>query len=164
MSPARTAEDHHADALRDAFATWASGVTVVTARDDDGRVYGMTVAAFAPVSVEPPLVLACVHNDAPLATVLEEGVRCAVSILTEGQKRAATTFADRFTVAGDLLTDDDVPAVRDAAATFACTTREVIDGGDHRVVVMRVDQVTVAGELRPLVYWSRAYTRLTVDS
>lgn len=164
VTPARTAEDHHDDALRGAFAAWASGVAVVTARDDDGRVYGMTVAAFTPVSVRPPLVLACIHNDAPLASLLEAGVRCAVSILTEGQKRAATMFADRFSMPGDLLTDDDVPVVRDSAATMLCTTHEVLDGGDHRVVLMRVDDASVVDqELHPLVYWSRAYRQLAAD-
>ena len=121
VSPAPLDEDRRRDAVRAAFATWASGVTVLSARDDDGRVYAMTVAAFTPVSVDPPLVLACVHNDAPLASVLEEGVRCAVSILSEGQKRAATSFADRYAVAGDLLTGDNVPSVVDAGAILVAT-------------------------------------------
>lgn len=165
VSPMRTAEDHHEDALRDAFAAWPSGVSVVTARDDDDRVYGMTIAAFTPVSVEPPLVVACIHNDAPLASLFEVGTRCAVSILTEGQKRAATTFADRFSIPGDLITSDEIPVVRDAAATFLCTAREVHDGGDHRIVLLRVDEVATGGpDLRPLLYWSRAYRRLAPES
>ncbi|HEX6588554.1 MAG TPA: flavin reductase family protein [Longimicrobiales bacterium] len=164
VSPARTANDHLDDALRGAFAAWASGVSVVSARDDDGRVYGMTIAALTPGSIDPPLVLVCIHNDAPLASVLDGGVRCALSILNEGQKRAATSFADRFSVGADLLTGDDVPAVRDAAATLRCTTRDIHDGGDHRIVVLSVDDVRVAGdEPRPLVYWQRAYRRLTAD-
>lgn len=164
VSPMRTAEDHHDDALRAAFAAWPSGVSVVTARDDDDRVYGMTVAAFTPVSVDPPLVLVCIHNDAPLASLFEEGVRCAVSILTEGQKRAATTFADRFSIPGDIISKDEIPVVNDAAATFLCTTREVHDGGDHRIVLLRVDEARTGGsDLRPLVYWSRAYRQLAPE-
>ena len=53
-------------------------------------------------------------------------IRCAISILNEGQKRAATNFADRFTVPGDLLTDDElqemdrrVHEIVDDAAEFA---------------------------------------------
>ena len=161
VTPPQPSDEHGEDALRDAFAAWASGVAVVTARDDDGRVYGMTVAAFTPVSVDPPLVLVCIHNDAPLGSLFESGVRCAVSILTESQKRAATMFADRFALPGDLLTDENVPAVRDAAATFRCTARDLLDGGDHRIVVLHVDDAVVTGaQQRPLVYWSRAYTRV----
>lgn len=164
VSSARTGSDPRDDAMRDAFAAWASGVAVVTARDDDGRLYGMTIAAFTPVSVDPPLVLACIHNDAPLASLIDEGVRCGISILTEGQKRAATTFADRFSVPGDLLSDDEVPVVREAAATLHCTTAEVRDGGDHRIVILRVDEATTAdAELHPLLYWSRAYRQLSPE-
>ncbi|HUF11765.1 MAG TPA: flavin reductase family protein [Longimicrobiales bacterium] len=155
-------DDDAADAVRHAFALWASGVAVVTARDDDGRVYGMTVAALAPVSIDPPLVLACIHNDAPLASVLLPGVACGMSILTEGQKRAATTFADRFTVPGDLLVDEgDVPVVADAAATLLGTVDRVYDGGDHRIAIVRVEHVSASQpELPPLVYWRRGYRRL----
>ena len=164
VSPARTGEDHHEDALRDAFAAWASGVAVLTARDDDGRVYGMTVAAFTPVSVDPPIALACIHNDAPLASLLDAGVRCAISILNEGQKRAATNFADRFTVPGDLISDDEVPALVDAAATLVGTVAAVHDGGDHRIVVVRIDDASVRDEqVPPLLYWQRSYRRIAPD-
>ena len=164
VSPARTGEDHHEDALRDAFAAWASGVAVVTARDDDGRVYGMTVAAFTPVSVDPPLALFCIHNDAPLASVLDVGSRCAVSILDEGQKRAATNFADRFTVPGELITDEYVPALVDAAAKLVGTVGAVHDGGDHRIVVVRVEEaVARGGDVPPLLYWHRNYRRVAPE-
>ena len=154
--------DEAGQRVRDAFSHWASGVAVVAARDDDGRLYGMTVAALTPVSVDPPLLLACIHNDAPLASVLVRGVRCGISILSEGQKRAASTFADRFTVPGDLLVDDgDAPLVADAAATLVGAVEEVYDGGDHRIVIVAVTEVSVSSEaMPPLLYWKRQYSRL----
>ena len=163
VSPAPLEEDRRQDTLRAAFAVWASGVSVLTARDDDGHVYAMTIAAFTPVSVDPPLALACIHNDAPLASVLDEGMRCGVSILSEGQKRAATSYADRFAVATDLLTHGDVPTVTDASATLIGTVERVDDGGDHRIVVIRIDEATTSGDLPPLVYWTRSYRRLAAE-
>lgn len=160
ISPTRTAEDHGEDALRDAYAAWATGVAVMTARDDDGRVYGMTVAAFTPLSVDPPLVIACIHNDAPLASLLEAGVACAISILNAGQKRAATTFADRFAVPGGLLTDEPLPVVADSAANLLGRVAAVHDGGDHRIVVVRVETVRTGPGDQPLLYWQRAYRQL----
>lgn len=148
--------------LREVFAHWASGVAVVTARDDDGHVYGMTVAAFTPVSVDPPLALLCVHNDAPLASVLVAGSPCGVSILTEGQKRAAGMFADRFSLPGDVLTvEDGVPVVADAAATLIGAVDAVHEGGDHRIVVVRIRRASLSGnDGGPLLYWRRAYRRI----
>lgn len=164
VSPAPLEEDRRQNSLRAAFAVWASGVTVLTARDDDGRVYAMTIAAFTPVSVDPPLALACIHNDAPLASVLDTGMRCGVSILSEGQKRAATSFADRFAVATELLSDDETPIVMDAPATLVGTVERVDDGGDHRIVVIHIEEANTSGDLPPLVYWTRSYRRLAADS
>lgn len=160
--PGDAAAEAATEALREVFGRWATGVSVLAARDDDGRVYAMTIAALTPVSVDPPLILACIHNDAPLASVLVPGTPCAVSILTEGQKRAATTFADRFTMPGDLLTDHgDAPVVVDAAATLVGAVDVVHDGGDHRIVVLRIGRVSApAGALPPLLYWDRGYRRM----
>ena len=44
--------------FREALGRWASGVTIVTSRSG-GRIHGMTVSAFASVSLDPPLVLFC---------------------------------------------------------------------------------------------------------
>ena len=164
VSPAPLEEDRRRDAVRAAFANWASGVAVLTARDDDGHLYAMTVAAVTPVSVDPPLILVCVHNDAPLASMLDEGVRCALSMLNEGQKRAATNFADRYTVPGDLLTDEHLPVVADSGATLVGAVEHVYDGGDHRIVVIAIDTAHVGtGDLPPLVYWTRTYRQLAPE-
>lgn len=158
------ADAARADAARDAFAHWLTGVAVLAARDEP-HTYAMTVGSLAPVSVEPPMLLVCVHNDAPLATVLEPGVACSVSVLDEAQKRAANVFADRFAVAGDLLEDlDGVPAVRGAPVVLIGTVDAVHDGGDHRIVVLALRRIrTAGGEGGPLAYWRREYRRLRVD-
>ena len=48
--------------FRRALGQFAAGVTVVTTRDGQGRSLGLTVTAFAAVSLEPPLVLVCVDH------------------------------------------------------------------------------------------------------
>ena len=50
-----------ADLFKRALRRWASGVTVVTARDG-GELFGMTVSAFNSVSADPPLVLVCANQ------------------------------------------------------------------------------------------------------
>ena len=61
------------DALKDVYARWATGVTVVTARAGD-RVHGMTVSAFTEVSLEPPLVLVCIDKTANTQGVIAEAI------------------------------------------------------------------------------------------
>ena len=50
------------DTFRSVLGRFASGVSIVTARDDAGVDHGMTVSAFASVSLEPPLVLVCIDH------------------------------------------------------------------------------------------------------
>jgi flavin reductase (DIM6/NTAB) family NADH-FMN oxidoreductase RutF len=68
-------------------------------------------------------------------------------------------------VPGDLLTDEDLPVVAEAATTLRGRVSRIHDGGDHRIVVVAIDAASVAsGELPPLLYWRRGYRKLTADS
>ena len=83
-----------AAAFRHALGRFPSGVTVVTVRGDDGRDYGMTVSAFASLSLEPPLVLVCVGDDATIAGAVAAAGHFAVSVLSQDQEPLARRFAD----------------------------------------------------------------------
>ena len=50
--------------FRAALSRFASGVTVVTTRDKEGMLHGLTVSAFSSVSLEPSLVLVCIEKTA----------------------------------------------------------------------------------------------------
>jgi flavin reductase (DIM6/NTAB) family NADH-FMN oxidoreductase RutF len=75
-----------ADALRDAFSLWATGVTVVTVKDESG-IHGLTASAFTPVSLRPPLVLVCIGKGAAALTHVQDAGHFTVNILDAGQKR-----------------------------------------------------------------------------
>jgi flavin reductase (DIM6/NTAB) family NADH-FMN oxidoreductase RutF len=45
--------------FRHAMGHFATGVTVITSLDGDGRPVGTTASAVTPLSLDPPLVLAC---------------------------------------------------------------------------------------------------------
>ncbi len=58
------------DLFRAVLGRFATGITVTTTRDAEGRDHGMTVSAFASLSLEPPLVLVCIANEATMATAM----------------------------------------------------------------------------------------------
>src|ERR1044071_2410525 len=91
------------DEFRAALSRFVSGVTVVTTIGIDDRPAGITVSAFASVSLEPPMVLACIDKKASLHAHLTEGSRFAVNILSEDQQHISRLFAskdeDRFSTA-----------------------------------------------------------------
>lgn len=140
--------------LRDAFALWASGVTILTVVDAQGAT-GMTATAFTPVSLEPPLLLVCVHRDAPILPRLLEAGRFTVNVLAEGQRGLASAFADRFPV--HLRAIDSEGAIGDALASITCSVEAAYPGGDHQIVVGKVKGVRTEGGRGALLYYDRGY-------
>src|SRR3989454_9878602 len=88
------------DAFRRALGHFATGVTVVTTCDSDGRPTGLTASAFSSVSLDPPLVLVCVDHKAQSYPALLERGRFAVNVLRRDQemvsRRFPSTRLDKF--------------------------------------------------------------------
>jgi flavin reductase (DIM6/NTAB) family NADH-FMN oxidoreductase RutF len=156
------------DAFRRAIGHFASGVTVVTTVSK-GVDHAMTASAFVSVSLEPILVLVCVDKEARFRDAVLESGKWGVSILAEGQRRAADWFAmkgrpligqlDRFPHhRGDLT---GAPLLDGAVAWLECRTTAVHDGGDHDIVVAAVLSAReVDRDGAPLVHHRGRYGRL----
>ncbi len=145
---------------RDAMARFASGVTVVTTRDDLGHPYGFTASSFCPVSMEPPLILVCIGRSALAFDAFLACRRFVVSILADHHREVAERFgtkhADKFGGGGLTATPDGLPAVRDALAVVECDTAGRVDAGDHVILLGAVYRLRTAPG-RPIVYSDRAY-------
>ncbi|HEV7655624.1 MAG TPA: flavin reductase family protein [Mycobacteriales bacterium] len=147
-----------ADAFRGALAHVPMPVAVVTALDSGGEPHGMTIGSLCSLSVAPPLVLFCVDRGAAAHGVLCRAERYCLSVLGAGQEEVARRFAhrapDRF--AAQVVGLDGLPAIDGALMWLSCDRHQVLDGGDHSIIVARVDSVRV-GPGRPLVYHDRGY-------
>ena len=71
--------------FREVMGHFATGVTVVTARDEEGKAVGLTVSAFTSVSLQPTLLLICLHRNAESHATIAEGGAFAVNILSVHQ-------------------------------------------------------------------------------
>lgn len=153
-----------ASAYRAALAHFASGVTVVTARAADGRDHGMTISAFASLSLEPPLVLACIDLAATLLPQLRAADFFGVSILSSGQEEISARFAEKGIVRTDgiaLVRSEQGPALIDGAtAHLVCRRVAEHAGGDHAIIVGEVVRADAFGGA-PLLYFDRRYAHLT---
>src|SRR6202795_2128044 len=92
------------DEFRAVLGRFPSGVTVVTTRGADGADQGMTVSAFCSVSLEPPLILICIEENASVYDALTTAPGFAVNILSAKQEQVARRFSiidiDRFEAMG----------------------------------------------------------------
>lgn len=150
--------------FRHLLGAFASGVTVVTARDPGGQPAGMTASAFCSVSLEPPLVLVCVGYASGFHEVLKATPRFGVNVLAADQATLSVRFAGdastRFTgVALEPDTGDDLPRIGGTTAFLVCETVEVFPGGDHAIFVARVLEGEVS-DRPPLLHHQGAYRRL----
>ena len=80
-------------AFRQALSQLAAGTSIVTTRDEDGRLFGMTATAVTSVSLDPPLVLVCVDNRVRTAAVLQAQAPFVVQFLAANQEALARRFA-----------------------------------------------------------------------
>jgi flavin reductase (NADH) len=148
-----------ADLLKDALARWASGVSIFAVRAQ-GRVHALTVSAFVPVSVEPPLVLAALGPNAAALPYLEEGTTFAISLLTAAQRGLASRFADSFPVGPAPFPETGPPVVEDALATLVCEVTEILPRGDHTLVIGAVRDARAGLASPALAYYRRDYHSL----
>src|SRR5436853_7262900 len=86
---------HDPRTLRDALGCFATGVTVVTCLNDEREPAGLTVNSFTSVSLDPPLLLLCVHKKAASAPALAKASHFAVNVLQTGQQPASIRFSTR---------------------------------------------------------------------
>jgi flavin reductase (DIM6/NTAB) family NADH-FMN oxidoreductase RutF len=151
-----------ADGFRDVLGRFASGVTVLSTRDADGRDRGMTVSAFSSLSLDPPLVLACIGHDATIAGSIEGAAHFGISMLGDDQeplsRRFADPDADRFDGVPFARGNLGVALLDGALAHLECRIVARHEGGDHTIVVGEVLHVS-ARDGRPLVHYRGEYGR-----
>lgn len=153
--------------LRAAFGSYMTGVTVVTAKSDDGSHVGFTANSFTSVSLDPPLLLICPGKHLKSFEVFKKTSHFAINILAEDQEDVSNRFAsskgDRF---GQTKWKEDQfgsPIIDGVAAHFSCSLFQCIDAGDH---IILIGQVESFGNNPPkgLGYASSGYFNLSQQS
>ena len=165
LSEYRTGSDPRT--LRDALGCFATGVTVVTCFDGDGQPFGLTANSFTSVSLDPPLLLVCVHKLAASAAALEGSPSFAVNVLQTGQQPASIRFStradDRFGINDWSPGEFGAPVLRESLGVFECERHAIHDGGDHYILVGKVLKASFDATLDPLLFFRGRYRRLHFD-
>ena len=151
------------NAFREAMSSFPSGATIVTTSDSDGRWWGFTASSFCSVSMDPPLVLTCLANSAQCFPAFAEAARWNIHVLQHRHADLAMRFATRgaakFDGAGFQPDADGLPLLAGVSISLRCATYSKVDGGDHLVLIGRVEEVDM-GEEMPFVYFRRKFHSL----
>lgn len=147
--------------FRNALGRFATGVCVITANPDGHAPFGMTVNSFASVSLDPPLVLWSLQNNSECYPAFELASGFTVNILAHDQQALSNLYAKK----GDHALRDDHyrlgrnghPILLGALTCFECSTHAWHEGGDHKILVGKVEDVIDRPTGKPLVFYSGSY-------
>jgi 3-hydroxy-9,10-secoandrosta-1,3,5(10)-triene-9,17-dione monooxygenase reductase component len=150
--------------FRRALGSFATGVTIITTRDAEGEPVGLTVNSFNSVSMNPPLVLWSLANEAMSLPAFRDADYWAVHILATDQEDLSTRFAKR---GEDKFADLDIeegrggiPLLKGCTARFQCRTASSYQGGDHLIFIGEVLNYDHF-ENPPLVFHGGRYAHAT---
>lgn len=157
------------DDFKRALGQFASGVTIITTLDAQGRPTGLTASAFTSVSLAPPMILVCVAHSSNSYPSLQAARRFAVNILSQGQDKLSNRFAtssipgpEKFDGVEFRKSALGLPLLEGAIVHIECTTAHAYPGGDHTIFVGQVEAAHVADapSVEPLLYYRGRYGRL----
>lgn len=153
-----------AESFRNALGRFATGVTVVTGIGGDGSAIGLTVNSLASVSLEPPLVLFCIDVATPSYRAFADTSAFALNVLSQDQQALSNNFAtsvdNKFKDIEYDIWELGCPILKGCLANLECRKEAIHDGGDHKIIIGRVEKLAVSGDGRPLLYFQGKYTRL----
>jgi flavin reductase (DIM6/NTAB) family NADH-FMN oxidoreductase RutF len=149
--------------FRRVLGHWVTGVAVVAARNANGAPCGLTANAVASLSLNPPLVLACVDHTADSHDCIRAAGSFSINILADDQERLARRFAawdltEKFQGVPYHAAPSGAPILDEALAWIDCRLHESLPGGDHTIFIGEV----LSGDARqgtPLLYYRGGYGR-----
>ena len=162
-------------AFRRALGQFPTGVAVITGLSvEDHKPVGLTVSSFNSVSLDPPLILWSLSRSSRNLSSFAAGRPHVVHVLARSQEALARRFASaepdkfcgidleskRLELEGETR---ELPSLLGWTARFSCVTESVYPGGDHCIIVARVDSHEVA-PTTPLVFVRGRFAGVDCDS
>jgi flavin reductase (DIM6/NTAB) family NADH-FMN oxidoreductase RutF len=151
--------------LRNIFGKFATGVSIVSFVGEDNNPIGITVNSFTSVSLDPPIALWCVDKKSELCEILINKKNYVFNFLAENQTDLAIKLAEKD---NHILNDIDCnikeygPILKDSLGWVACSKREIIEQGDHFIILGNVDKISpISDDRKPLVFWSGGFQNLS---
>lgn len=151
--------------FRTVLGHFPTGVAAVTAVDDQNEPIGMVVGSFTSVSLDPPLIAFLPDKGSTTFPRIRESGRFAVNVLSARQesicRKLASKGSEKFTGLSWSLSPLGSPILDRVVAWIDCELTDVIDAGDHYIVLGAVKGLEVAGPGLPLLFFQGGYGSFT---
>lgn len=156
-----------ARAFRQTVGQFATGVTVVAAKAGED-VLAMTANAFTALSLDPPLVLFCTGRRTKIGQAIESVAGFTINVLASDQQDLSTYFAGAWTHPErppfTFIEWEGGPRLDGVVCAIGCALEQVLEGGDHWIVIGRVLALHRMPRACPLVFYGGRYAALGATS
>ena len=139
-----------ADAKKTALRMIPYGIYVLTAQDKDGSIAAATVNWVTQTAFAPPLVVVGVKTDSGAYGIVKKTGHFALNMLGKGQQGVAFAFFKPTQVADGKISGQaykagstGAPLLTAAAAAVECKVTDIVERGDHHIVVGEVVEAHV---------------------
>lgn len=160
LSPFGTSE-FDARQFRTAMGQFCTGVTIITTLGPDDQPAGFACQSFAALSLDPPLVIFCAMKTSRTWPLIEERGAFCVNMLASRQQEVSAKFGapgeDKFAGVEWDPSPLGLPVIRYCLTWVECAVENVIDGGDHLIVVGRSHTLGEILQDKPLLFYRGGY-------
>ena len=150
--------------FRKTLGAFATGITVISALSPEGKPIGVTISSFNSVSLDPPLILWSLALKSPNLEAFRNARHFAVNVLSAKQQhlsdRFASPLADRFAYIPTRTGLSGTPLLEGCCAWFECTNEVQYPGGDHLILIGRVERFAKGEADSPLLFHNGCYRQL----
>lgn len=153
--------------FRNAMALLGGAVSVITTDGAAGR-FGFTASAVCSVTDQPPTLLVCMNRSSYSNVHFKSnGVLC-VNVLSADHQGTSGVFANRelsmeqrFGSAQWQVLESGSPVLDEALVSFDCRIAQAHEVGSHTIFYCEILDLKMGGSQEGLVYFNRAYHRLS---
>jgi flavin reductase (DIM6/NTAB) family NADH-FMN oxidoreductase RutF/DNA-binding IclR family transcriptional regulator len=146
---------------REVMGHYPTGVTVVTGTSPDGDPIGMVVGTFTAVSLDPPLVAFMPTTTSGTFGLMRDSAAYCINVLAHDQLDLCRVMAvprpGKFDDTAWSMSEHGAPVLHDAVAHIHCRPKEVIEAGDHLIVLCEVRAMRVTRPVTPLLFFQGGY-------
>lgn len=154
--------------FREALGHYPTGVVVITAIADDDTPIGMVIGSFTSVSLDPPLVAFLPMTSSWAFARMRTADSFCVNVLGADQEDLCRVFAsretDKFSGLNWQRSPGGAPILPNVVAWIECRYADIIEAGDHYIVLGAVTAMDIPRPALPLLFFQGGYGRFSPAS
>jgi flavin reductase (DIM6/NTAB) family NADH-FMN oxidoreductase RutF len=139
----------------------AASVSVVSAKDSNGKLYAMTASSVTSLTIEPPSILVCVNKNASIHAALQPGSEMCINILSNAQQDISNLCSSKDSdikrFDNDYWNKDEAPFLKDAQSNIFVQVDEIVGYHSHSIIISKVLSVKNAESFNTLIYADGGY-------